>query len=145
MSAFSDYSGQIDAKPEEAIKFYFSINDLMLPVSSYASLSKEADNGDNAAQVMEDRVMGLWVKWSTASAFLVPELLELSDERLEAMQNNPQFAFNHCFLKGKALRKRSFFIDAVPCVLCSKNFFTFFKIGLDKRPGLYYCISSLIQ
>ena len=77
MSAFSDYSGQIDAKPEEAIKFYFSINDLMLPVSSYAFLSKEADNGDNAAQVMEDRVMGLWVKWSTASAFLVPELLEL--------------------------------------------------------------------
>ena len=105
MSAFSDYSGQIDAIPEEAIKFYFSINDLMLPVSSYAFLSKEADNGDNAAQVMEDRVMGLWVKWSTASAFLVPELLELSDERLEAMQNNPAMADYSEFIRTLRLEK----------------------------------------
>ena len=105
MSAFSAYSGHIDEKPEEAIRHYFSINDLMSPVSSYAFLSKEADNGDNAAQVMEDRVMGLWVKWSTASAFLVPELLELSDERLEAMQNDPAMADYSEFIRTLRLEK----------------------------------------
>ena len=105
ISAFADYAGHISEDPETAIRAYFEINDRVSPVASYAFLSKEADNGDTHAQAMEDRVMGLWVKWGTVSAFLIPELLELPDQRLEELQHQSTMADYSEFIRTLRLQK----------------------------------------
>ena len=131
ITSFSNFAGHIAQTPEEAIRAYFEINTQILPVSSYAFLSKEADNGDTHAQAMEDRVMSVWVKWNTASSFLLPELLSLSDEQLETLQHQPdtgnnksaarslQATVHNCHLLSRAPLKD------FPCIshscLCSRS------------------------
>lgn len=105
ITSFSNFAGHIAQTPEEAIRAYFEINTQILPVSSYAFLSKEADNGDTHAQAMEDRVMSVWVKWNTASSFLLPELLSLSDEQLETLQHQPDMADYSEFIRTLRLEK----------------------------------------
>lgn len=105
IEAFSQYAGHAAEKPEEVVRAYYAISDLITPVADYAFLSKEADNGDTAAQAMDDRTMGLWVKWGTVSVFMVPELLELPDERLAALQSKPDLSDYSEFFRTLRLEK----------------------------------------
>ena len=69
-AAFAQYNGHVAEKPREAVRDYFSLIDALMPVGSYASLAREADNGDAGNQAKADRAEALMVQISTDTAFL---------------------------------------------------------------------------
>ncbi len=58
----------------------------------YSMLRKNVDNGDPTYQTMEGRSMSLAVKFSTAAAFLEPEILSIPKETLDAYMADPALA-----------------------------------------------------
>ncbi|MBP3651963.1 MAG: oligoendopeptidase F [Clostridia bacterium] len=56
----------------------------------YAFLNSSGDNGNAEAQEMEARATRLFVDFSTASAFLNPEILSIDTERLNAWMELPE-------------------------------------------------------
>lgn len=56
----------------------------------YAFLNSSGDNGDAEAQDMEARATRLFVEFSTASAFLNPEILSIDSERLNEWMQLPE-------------------------------------------------------
>ena len=56
----------------------------------YASLNSAGDNGDARAQDMEARAMRLFVDFSTAAAFLNPEILSIDPAELEKWMEMPE-------------------------------------------------------
>ena len=105
IQSFCAFSGHLMDDPKPAIRTYYAISDEMTPVFEYAFLSKEADNGNTQAQAMSDRVMGLWVSWASASAFLQPELLELPDEELAKLQKDPEMTDYDEWIRQLRLKK----------------------------------------
>ncbi len=99
------YEGQLAEKAEEAIRAYFDFQDELTPVFDYAFLAKEADNGDEKAQAMSDRVMTLAVQAQSVLSFFEPELLALPEERLRAMQADPAMADYDSYLRSLLLQK----------------------------------------
>ena len=49
---------------------------------TYAHMRLDEDTANNSSQAMESRIKSLYVKVSTALSYFVPELLELSDEKV---------------------------------------------------------------
>lgn len=58
----------------------------------YAFLNSSGDNGDAEAQDMEARATRLFVDFSTASAFLNPEILSIDSEKLNDWMELPELA-----------------------------------------------------
>ncbi len=58
----------------------------------YSMLRLNADNGDPVYQKMNGRATNLYVRFSTACAFLDPEILAIDGEQLAAMMNDPALA-----------------------------------------------------
>jgi len=58
----------------------------------YTMLNSSGDNGDALAQEMEERATRLYVDFSTASAFLNPEILAIDPEKLDQWLRLPQLA-----------------------------------------------------
>ena len=72
-------------------KFYAAARKAEL-VYVYAMLNSAGDNGDAHAQDMEARAMRLFVEFSTAAAFLNPEILSIDPEQLEKWMAEPDLA-----------------------------------------------------
>lgn len=67
-----------------ALDAYYALAEQAERVYLYAELTKAGDNGDQAAQAMQDRAMGLLVRLGAAASFLTPELAALPEETLRA-------------------------------------------------------------
>ena len=87
--AVAALDGHVAEDPRKAIIAVQKLFDRILPVYEYAFLRKETDNTDPAAQALKDKAMRLYVTAMTCSAFLQPELLELSEEELKALAADP--------------------------------------------------------
>ena len=72
-------------------KFYAAARKAEL-VYVYAMLNSAGDNGDARAQDMEARAMRLFVEFSTAAAFLNPEILSIDPALLEKWMAEPELA-----------------------------------------------------
>ena len=72
-------------------KFYAAARKAEL-VYVYAMLNSAGDNGDAHAQDMEARAMRLFVEFSTAAAFLSPEILSIDPAELEKWMAEPELA-----------------------------------------------------
>lgn len=105
VQSFAAYDGHVADDPRKVIRAYFALNDELAPVIEYAFLAKEADNGDAKAQAQSDRVQTLMVQAMTASSFLEPELLALSEETLREMQLDPTMEDYSEYLRGLLLQK----------------------------------------
>ena len=70
----------------------FSVSEQIEHVFLYAMLRKNVDNGDATYQTMYGKAMNLHVAFSTACAFLDPEILSIAPEKLVEMMNNPALA-----------------------------------------------------
>ena len=103
--AFSAYDGKVAENPKQAIRDYFALADKMDPVFCYASLRKEADNGDSAAQALSDRAMSMYVQVSTMISFLEPELLEMDEAALRALMADPEMSEFDEFLRRVLMQK----------------------------------------
>ena len=58
----------------------------------YAMLYKSADNSNNEAQEMEAKAVSLYVKLSTVSSFIEPEILSIPEETLKVYMEDPSLA-----------------------------------------------------
>ncbi len=76
----------------------------------YAMLTKSADNGNTEAQTMEGRAMNLFVAFSTALAFVDPEILAIEEATLNAYMDDPILATYRHMLEDTA-RGRAHTLD----------------------------------
>ena len=104
-AAFARLEGHVAENPREAIRSWYRLGDEITPVYDYAFLAKEADNGDQNAQAMTDRARGLYVRLMSAGAFLEPELLEMPEADLLAVQNDPDMSDYSEFVRRLLLQK----------------------------------------
>ncbi len=80
------FNGRVKEDPKGAIRRMFALMEEIMPLYVYAFLRKETDNADPVAQGLKDRALRLYVTAQTAGAFLEPELLEMDEGELEALQ-----------------------------------------------------------
>ena len=83
------FDGHVAENPKKAILTINETVEKILPVYEYAFLRKETDNTDNAAQSLKDKALRLYVTAMTVASFLEPELLELPEEELKALIQDP--------------------------------------------------------
>lgn len=102
---FAAYDGKVAEDPKSAIRDYFAAYKLLEPIYSYASMLQDSDNGDTAAQALAQKSISLLVQFQTASAFLEPELLEMSDEALTALSKEADMADYDTYLQNLILQK----------------------------------------
>lgn len=82
ISAYRGTLGSIQGA-KAALDAYYALAEQAERIYLYAELTKAGDNGDQAAQAMQDRAMGLLVNLGAAASFLTPELAALPMETLE--------------------------------------------------------------
>ena len=89
VEAYAAYQGHVAETPCVAIREEHALSKRLLRLSYYAMLQREADNGDSAAQAQYDRILGLEVKAASVTSCLVPELLQLEEDKLLALKKEP--------------------------------------------------------
>ncbi len=77
----------------------------------YANLHKSGDNGDPAYQDMEGRCIRLYMAFSTAAAFIEPEILSIPEETFHAWMDDPKLKTYRHMLED-ADRQRAHTLDA---------------------------------
>ena len=66
----------------------------------YASLNKSGDQGDAEAQTLEARAVTLYVKLSTVTSFVDPEILAIPEDKLAAYMADPRLAVYRQYLRN---------------------------------------------
>lgn len=82
ISAYRGTLGSVQGA-KAALDAYYALAEEAERIYLYAELTKAGDNGDQAAQAMQDRAMGLLVNLGAAASYLTPELAALPMETLE--------------------------------------------------------------
>lgn len=94
------WDGCVKEDPKSAIRVFFEVYDLLTPVYEYAFLRKETDNADPVAQALKDKASRLYVTFVSAASFLEPELLEMPEEQLSALEKDPEMSDYSEFIRG---------------------------------------------
>lgn len=84
--------GESAARLKEGLDRLYSAAEQAERVYVYAFLNSSGDNGNAEAQDMEARATRLFVDFSTASAFLNPEILSIDSEKLNAWMELPELS-----------------------------------------------------
>lgn len=109
VSSFDEVKGTLSLSAESLLAAYeklYGFYEKFEPVADYAFLAKTVDGGDTAALTLYDRVNTLSVKAGTATAFFVPELMDISEEKLkEFMKYEPLKKYAHIIEDATRLRK----------------------------------------
>ena len=99
---FSEYEGKLSDEAtllkclKELDKVEYDIEKLAV----YAHMKKDLDTRDSNANALNAMVNNLFVKYASGLSFMTPELTALSDEKLNAIIANPDFADYDYQLKG---------------------------------------------
>ena len=99
------FDGRVAEDPKGAIRTYQALIDEIIPIYEYAFLRKETDNADSTAQGLKDRAMRLYVTAMTVTSFLEPELLEMPEEALKALAEDPEMRDYDAMLRRLLLSK----------------------------------------
>lgn len=85
VEGISGYRGTLGSVQgaKAALDAYYALAEQAERIYLYAELTKAGDNGDQTAQAMQDRAMGLLVSLGAAASYLTPELAALPMETLE--------------------------------------------------------------
>lgn len=106
--SLSEIKGTLSLSAESLFAAYeklYGFYEKFEPVADYAFLTKAVDGGDTAALSMCDRVNMLSVKAGSATAFFVPELMEIPEEKLaEFMKYEPLKKYAHIIEDSTRLR-----------------------------------------
>lgn len=95
LTEISSVQGTLGASPESmkaGLDKVFSIAERAELLYVYSMLRLNVDNGDPKYQAMNGRASYLFVKFSTASAFLTPEILSIDKDRLASFIQSPVLA-----------------------------------------------------
>ncbi|MDO5111851.1 MAG: oligoendopeptidase F [Clostridia bacterium] len=88
IAAWKGRLGESASTLKEALDALFALEERLSRVYVYAMLNKSGDNGDAAAQAMEDRATNLSMQFSAAASFLTPEILSIPKETLDAYRQD---------------------------------------------------------
>ena len=83
----SAFQGKLGESAKELLDFFKLSDDIDVRISmlySYSSCKADQDAGDSVYQAMRGKAMGTLVEISSAAAFATPEIMAISDEKLEA-------------------------------------------------------------
>ena len=105
VGTLSAFDGHVAEDPKKAIISVQKIVDKILPIYEYAFLRKETDNTDSTAQALKDKAIRLYVTAMTVTAFLEPELLEMKEEELKALLQDPEMQDYDAMLRRLLLSK----------------------------------------
>ena len=105
IGALSAFDGHVAENPKKAIITVDETVQKILPIYEYAFLRKETDNADNEAQALKDKAMRLYVTAMTVTSFLEPELLEMPEEELKALAEDPDLKDYDALLRRMLLSK----------------------------------------
>ena len=103
--AMSVYDGHVAEDPKKAITEVNRMYERIMPVFDYAFLRKETDNTDSTAQALKDKAVRLYVTAMTNTSFLEPELLEMKEEDLQALMDDPEMKDYDAMLRRMLLGK----------------------------------------
>ena len=103
------YAGKLSESPEmlrEFLDAQETVSRKMSNIYCYASLRKSEDTRGQEAQVMISKAYSKMVKMSSLLSFVEPEILAMSDERLEEYLNAPALA-DYRFTLEKLIREKA--------------------------------------
>ena len=103
--SMSAYDGHVAEDPKKAITEVNRMYERIMPVFDYAFLRKETNNTDSTAQALKDKAMRLYVTAMTNTSFLEPELLEMKEEDLQALMDDPEMKDYDAMLRRMLLGK----------------------------------------
>lgn len=103
--------GQSAASLRAAFDLIYEVAREVELVYLYSSLHQSTDNGDPKFQAMAGRSTNLFVKLSTALAFVDPEILAMDEARLAEFMNDPSLAAYRHILEDTD-RARQYTLDA---------------------------------
>ena len=73
---------------------------------AYARMRRDEDNANATYQALADRSQTLWAEASAATAYLVPEILGLPEERLAGFLKDTPFLSRYRFALAKIMRQK---------------------------------------
>ena len=103
------YAGKLAESPEMLRTFLDeqeTVSRKMSNIYCYASLRKSEDTRGQEAQIMISKAYSKMVKMSSLLSFVEPEILAMSDERLEEYLNSPALA-DYRFTLEKLIREKA--------------------------------------
>jgi oligoendopeptidase F len=74
--------GQSAEPLQKALDYYAALSEKIKKLYVFAHMKKDEDNGNTQAQALLDRAQALLVEGTSATAFLIPELLTIPEEKL---------------------------------------------------------------
>ncbi len=101
VAAFSGRLAESEQVLRQAIEAWFGAMRHVEKLYVYAHLRNDEDLGKSVHQDMLDRAYAIWVKISTAGAYLSPEILSISDETMAS------------WLQGEALSPYRFWLEDI--------------------------------
>ena len=99
---FAQYEGKLsdEATLLKCLKELDKVDYDIEKLAVYAHMKKDLDTRDSEANALNSMVSNLFVKYASGLSFMTPELTALSDEKLNAIIANPDFADYDYQLKG---------------------------------------------
>ena len=99
---FAQYEGKLsdEATLLKCLKELDKVDYDIEKLAVYAHMKKDLDTRDSEANALNSMVSNLFVKYASGLSFMTPELTALSDDKLNAIIANPDFADYDYQLKG---------------------------------------------
>lgn len=81
---FGQYQGKLNNSKGllNALNLYEILYEKALKVYTYAKMKRDEDNTNTKYQGLTDKAQGLYIKMESAVAFFVPEILQISEEKI---------------------------------------------------------------
>ena len=89
-TAFRGTLGGSATRVREAFELYFKTFRELEKVYTYAHLRSDEDKSNNENLALLEEAIALYTKAATEWSFLTPELLSLTDDKIEAYRNSPE-------------------------------------------------------
>lgn len=109
---YNNFKGQLGKSSENllgCLKFHDEIGIKLDRLSLYAMLLKDIDMSNQNSLAMYDRIQSLYSKASSMSSYINPEILEIPDEKLQAMISSQKDleVYRHYLNNLKRLKKHT--------------------------------------
>ncbi|GMA49978.1 oligoendopeptidase F [Alicyclobacillus contaminans] len=86
-ASLQELQGKVGESAENlhrALSLQDQLEERLSKIYAYARMRRDEDNTNATYQAMADQAMSLWVQTESAKAFLVPEILQIPNERIHA-------------------------------------------------------------
>lgn len=109
LPALEEYRGRLTNSAEDllhGLNIYIGLMEKVEKLFVYAHMLKDQDNANTKSQGLLDRAQGLAVEYDSAISFLVPEILEISEEKLNEYISTLEGLKSYKHFLGDLMRKK---------------------------------------